>query len=613
MSVTASATGSSLTGVTAPTDADTVRRERRLLLRRFWRSAGGFWGDSGGRLSWALSGTILVTVLLALAATYSMNLWSRYIFDALERHDGHTVLVLALAYAVLLVVSVAIMVVQVYARMTLQWRWRSWLNDHLLDRWLANGRYYQLNLVGGDHKNPEYRIADDTRVATELPVELAIGLSNSILAAVTFIAVLWVVGGSLSFGVAGHTVTIPGFLVIAAMLFAVIASGGMTFVGRRFVAVAESKNQAEAEYRYALTRLRENSESIAVLRGEREERAAVGQSMGKVLQCWRNMCVQTVRATTLSQTSSFVTYTLPIVLCAPKFLDGSMTLGEVMQAASAFTAVQNGFNWLVDHYPRLVEWMASGRRVSSLMLSLDALESSEADGVGRIERGTSTEAALRLRDLSVTLEDGTVVVENAEVMVPPGERVLVAGDSGTGKSTLVRAIAGLWPWGRGSVDVGDGRTMLLMPQHPYIPAGTLRRAVTYPSPAREQPSAEIARVLQQVGLEYLAAHLDEDAPWDKILSGGEKQRLAFARILLHRPAIVVLDEATSALDPASQDRLMELLATELGAATIVSVAHRPELEAFHRRKITLQRRQDGRLAGAGRLAGPARPIENPVR
>jgi putative ATP-binding cassette transporter len=226
------------------------------------------------------------------------------------------------------------------------------------------------------------------------------------------------------------------------------------------------------------------------------------------------------------------------------------------------------------------------------MASLDALERAEK-GFGRIEREETTGAALRLGHLSVTLEDGTIVVKDAEVVIARGERVLVAGESGTGKSTLVRAIAGLWPWGKGHVQVEAGAKLLLMPQRVYVPVGSLRRAVTYPMPAENKDVEEIARALKLVGLEHLVERIAEDAPWDQILSGGEKQRLAFARILLHRPDIVVLDEATSALDPASQDRMMELLTTELGATTIVSVAHRPELEAFHSRKITLERGSEG--------------------
>jgi vitamin B12/bleomycin/antimicrobial peptide transport system ATP-binding/permease protein len=576
-------------------DEDSKRLRRRLLLRFFWRSARGFWGAGGDRLSWLLTGGLLLTILMYLATAYGMNVWNRFIFDALERHNAGTVLYLALLYFPLLAASVAVMVLQVYVRMTTQRRWRAWLNHHLLDRWLTNGRYYQLNLVGGDHKNPEYRIADDVRIATESPVEFATGLTTAVLSAATFIAVLWTIGGSLSFTLAGIAVTVPGFLVVAAVAYAVLASGSMVFIGRRFVAVSENKNQAEAEYRYVLTRLSENGESIAVLGGEEEERNSVDQSLGKVLRRWRDICFQTMRTTIVSQTSGYIAPVLPILLCAPKFLDGSMTLGEVMQAASAFTIVQSAFNWLVDNYPRLADWTASARRVASLMVSLDALERAEqGEGVARIERSEGTRAALRLYNLSVTLDSGAAVVKDAEVDIMPGERVLVAGESGTGKSTLVRAIAGLWPWGEGVVEVATGAKMFLMPQRAYVPAGTLRRAAAYPEPAETYDVEEVGKALKRVGLGHLVDRLEEEeAPWDQTLSGGEKQRLAFARILLHRPDIIVLDEATSALDPESQDKLMELVTKELDATTIVSVGHRPELEAFHSRKIVLERRRGG--------------------
>jgi putative ATP-binding cassette transporter len=577
-----------------PDSGITDQLRRRLLLRRFWQSAAGFWGAAGGRRSWLLTGAILLLILLNLAVSYGMNIWNRAIFDALEQRDATTVFFLSMVYFPLLAASVCLVVAQVYARMATQRRWREWLTHRLLDRWLINGRYYQLHLVHGDHKNPEYRIADDIRLATDSPVDFATGVITAILSAATFIAVLWTIGGSLSLRLAGAEITIPGFLVVAAVAYAVLASGSMVFIGHRFVTVSESKNQSEAELRYVLTRLSENGESIAVLGGEDEERDAVDKSLTTVLRRWRDICFQTMRTTIVSQTSSYIAPVLPIILCAPKFLDGTMSLGEVMQAASAFTIVQAAFNWLVDNYPRLAGWTASAVRVSSLMVSLDNLERAESgDGVGRIERSDAMGAALRLTNLSVTLDDGTEVVKDAEVVIAPGERVLVTGESGTGKSTLVRAIAGLWPWGKGSIQVASGAKMFLMPQRAYIPAGSLRRAATYPEPAASKSVNEVAKALKQVGLGHLVDRLDEEAPWDQTLSGGEKQRLAFARILLHRPDIIVLDEATSALDPDSQDNLMELLTKELNATTIVSVGHRPELEAFHNRKITLERRRRG--------------------
>ena len=573
--------------------AELERLRRRYLLRRFWISGKGFWGTHGDRLAWILAVSLLVQIVANLAVQYGINVWNRAFFDGIQQKDSAKVFHLTAIFLPLAATSVVLGVIQVYLRMTMQRRWRAWLNRAVITRWLNKGRYYQLNLVSGDHKNPEGRISEDLRIATDAPIDFATGVLAALLSATTFVVVLWTIGGALTVSIGGAQVTIPGFLVIAAVLYSLIASISMLWIGRNFVAISETKNQAEAEYRYALTRVRENGESIALLGGEEEERAGIDRSFSGVLRQWALLCGQHMRTTIVSQSSSLIAPVIPVLLAAPKFLDGSMTLGEVMQAASAFAIVQSAFGWLVDNYPRLAEWNAGARRIASLMMSLDALERAESgDGFGRIQRG-ETEHALRLNDLSVTLDDGTAVVDDAEIAIDPGERVLVAGESGTGKSTLVRAIAGLWPWGEGSVEFRKDGRVFLLPQRAYVPSGTLRRAATYPAPEQDWSVEQVAEALDKVGLGHLKDRIEEEGPWEQTLSGGEKQRLAFARLFLHRPDIVILDEATSALDPPSQDRMMQLLNEELKEATIVSVAHRPELEAFHSRKIILERRRGG--------------------
>jgi putative ATP-binding cassette transporter len=577
----------------SPEEAEQARKD--YLLTRFWISARGYWGKNGDRLAWLLSAGLLFLIVANVGFQYGINVWNRAIFDAIEKRDSATVFHLTAIFFPLAVGSVALGVAQVFGRMAIQRRWRAWLTNSVVSRWLTNGRYYQLNLVSGDHKNPEYRIAEDLRIASDSPVDFMAGVTSAFLSASTFIVVLWTIGGALTLTMAGSTITIPGFLVIAAVLYAAIASGSIMMIARRFVQISEDKNQAEAEYRYTLTRVRENGESIALLGGEQEERDGIDKTFSKVLRQWARLAGQHMRTTLVSQGSSLIAPVVPLLLCAPKFLDGSMTLVQVMQAASAFTIVQSAFGWLVDNYPRLADWNACARRIASLMMSLDGLERAErGDGVGRIKRGeTEGEAMLSLNDLSVTLDDGTAVVGETEVVIAPGERLLVAGESGTGKSTLVRAIAGLWPWGGGSVNFHPDRRLFMLPQRPYVPSGSLRRAVAYPGAAEDWTVEEIGEALHKVGLDHLKEKIDEDAPWDQTLSGGEKQRLAFARLLLHKPDIVVLDEATSALDEKSQDKMMETVTKELPKATIVSVAHRVELEAFHSRKIVLERRKGG--------------------
>ncbi|MBY2914696.1 ABC transporter ATP-binding protein/permease [Rhizobium leguminosarum] len=576
-----------------PEEAEQARK--RYLLKRFWISARRYWGRGGDKFAWPFSIGLLALICMNVGFQYGINLWNRGIFDAIERHDAGTVYFLSAVFVPLVLGTVAIVTIQVAVRMMIQRRWRSWLTTSVIARWLANGRYYQLNLIGGDHKNPEARISEDLRIATEAPVDFIAGVISAFLAASTFIVVLWTIGGALTLPIAGFTVTIPGFLVVTAVLYAAITSTSMAVIGRYFVHVSEAKNQAEAEFRYTLTHVRENGESIALLGGEEEERNDLDKTFANVLRQWALLARQHMRTTLVSHGSMLIAPVVPVLLCAPKFLEGSMSLGQVMQAASAFAIVQGAFGWLVDNYPRLADWNACARRIASLMMSLDGLERAEqSDSLGRIKHGeTEGEAMLSLNDLSVSLDDGTAVVTETRVEIEPGERVLVSGESGSGKSTLVRAIAGLWPWGGGSVNFHADRRLFMLPQRPYIPSGTLRRAVAYPGAADSWPLDEIKSALDKVGLDYLNDKIEEDAPWDQTLSGGEKQRLAFARLLLHQPDIIVLDEATAALDEKSQDKMMQMVIDELPEVTILSVAHRAELEVFHSRKITLERREGG--------------------
>jgi putative ATP-binding cassette transporter len=441
------------------------------------------------------------------------------------------------------------------------------------------------------------------RVATESPVDMAVGITSALLTAGTFITVLWSIGGNLEFEAGGTQYFIPGYLVIAVVIYCLIISGCMTIIAKAFIPAAEAKNQSEAEFRYALTRVRENGESIAILNGEAEERSGLAAMLTKVIRAWAGMARQYMRTTGVSHGNFILASVLPIILCAPKYLAGTMTLGQVMQAAAAFIQVQYAFNWIVDNYPRLAEWTASARRVSNLMFAIDDLDAIDGQTIKRLEREGS---AIQLKDVSVMLSDGTIVVDDADVKVEHGEKVLLAGESGTGKSTLVRAIAGLWPWGEGEIVLRPGSKLFLMPQKPYIPLGTLRRAAAYPIPPNEVDDQKLRTAMERVGLGHTLERLDdEDTSWDRILSGGEQQRLAFVRLLLQKPDIVVMDEATSALDTESQGKLLTAIGEELPKTAIISVGHRQELEAFHERKLNLVRREGGARLTPAEMGAPA--------
>jgi vitamin B12/bleomycin/antimicrobial peptide transport system ATP-binding/permease protein len=573
--------------------ADTDQQTRQYLLARFWEASLGFWRSGGARVAWGLTGVVTVIALLTLALQYRLNIWHRAMFDALDKRDAGGVLHQTLIFVPLIAAVVVVAAAATYAKLTLQRRWRTWLNAHVLDRWLTSGRYYQLNLVPGDHTNPEYRVAEDLRLSVDPPVELAIGIFAAVSSAIVFISVLWFIGGELTIPIGNTNLRIPGFLVVAAFVYAVLASGSMVIIARGFVKVSENKNQAEADYRYVLTRLRENGESIALLGGEAEERAGLETAFTTVRNRWYDLMMQYVRTTMVSQSSSGVASIIPILLCAPKYVGGTMSLGEVMQAVSAFMIVQGAFGWLVENYPRFADWTASASRLASLLVSLDRLERAEREPAnGRILRRQAELGALRLRDVSVTLDDGSAVVNEADIEIGRGEKVLVVGESGTGKSTLVRAIAGLWPWGSGEILI-NFEGLFFMPQQPYVPLGTLRRAAAYPLSPDDVDDAMLRKTLEEVGLGHLLDRLDEEATWVHVLSSGEKQRLGFARVLIQRPATIVMDEATAALDPLGQEQLMRLVLERLPNATVISVGHRPELEAFHTRKLVLEHRADG--------------------
>lgn len=598
--------------------SDQLPLRRRALIGMFWRLARGFWTQDARVSAWLLTIGLLTLTVVQVGAQYRLNIWNRDLFNAIEKKNGDDIFSQAIVFLPLAMIIVGLAVIAVFGRMKLQREWRAWVTDKIIGRWLAHGHYYQLNLASGEPQVPESRITDDTRIATDAPVDFALGIFQSVITAITFIGVLWVVGGSLELSLAESTITIPGYVVIAAIAYSIIISIAMAIIARRFIPVSEATSQADAELRYAITRLRENGESIALLGGEEEEQRGLRRALHKIVSTWRLYSHQHMRSTVVSNGNYLLAPTIPLIICAPKYIAGTMTLGELTQVAAAFVQVQSSFGWLVDNYPRFSDWLASVRRSAWLIDAVEHLDSvgtnGEPDAINRTEQD---DAAIRLQDLSVTLDDGTVVINDADVVIGKNERVLVVGESGTGKSTLVRAIAGLWPWGHGEISIRRGAKLFLMPQRPYVPLGTLRRAVTYPLSSNEVRDDRIDDLMKRVGLEHLISRLDVDTAWDHILSGGERQRIAFVRLLLHEPDIVVMDEATSALDPASQEMLLNLVAEQLPNAAIISIAHRPELEALHQRKLVFEHRPGGsRLVSDKRLTSSpllrGRPALKPV-
>lgn len=562
------------------------------VARAFVGISRGFWEGRTARRAWLLTITIIALVLANLGVALLINRWNKFFFDALEQKDTSSVLMGVAIILGLAVAAAGVAVSQVHARMRLQLAWRRWLTRSLIERWLSERRFYQLTIVAGETAHPEFRIADDVRLATEPLVDFAIGLANAVLAAAAFFGVLWVVAGSIRLG----PVVIPGYMVFVSLGYAALTSAAMVWIGRPLIRSVERKNAGEAQLRYELTRVRESAENIALIGGDDDERARLEETFGQLAGRWMRVITQQARMTWISNGNSVLAPVVPLLIGAPKYLAGDLSLGELMQVATAFTQVQIALNWLIDNAIRLAETLASAQRVVELTDALDELDASIGAAAPNetIVLGFSPDDSIHIENLSLTQQNGAIMIEGASTTIRRGEKVLVRGESGTGKSTLIRAMAGLWPWGSGRILRPRRSTVAFMPQRPYIPLGTLRRALLYPAADDHRVSDDVLKTaLARCGLSHLGSRLDEEDAWDAVLSGGERQRLAFARLLVHPPDIVIMDEATSALDELSQGRLMGFLRTDLAEATVLSVGHRPGLEAYHDREIHLVREDGG--------------------
>jgi putative ATP-binding cassette transporter len=540
------------------------------LIARFWSTASGFWTGEKKFKAWSLSLFLVAVTLSQIGVLYRINFWNRDIFNAVERRDADMLWAQAMLSVPLLGTAVALAVAAVFGRMSMQREWRAWLVQRLFSRWVKQGRTYQLNLLDGTHQVPEGRITDDARIATDAPVDFVVGLFHSVVGAATFIGILWSTAGNLDVTVGRTTIHIPGYLVVSVVAYSIIVTTAMLAVSRQFTTVSESINQAEAEFRFALTHVRENGERIALLGSEGREREGLAAALAVIVERWRRYCGQHLRVTVVSNANFLIAPVLPVFLCMPRYLRGQMSLGEVTAAAAAFVQVQASFNWLVDNFARFADWRASARRVGSLLKTLDRLwQAEQADISGRIGRHFADGTTLRLRGLRVLTDDGIVQLETDDLVVGPGEHLRIQGRSDSGKGALLHAIAGLDTEGEGEITLGRSIRVFLMPGHPYMPIGTLRRAACYPSPPDGISDNGLRQLLDDFGLGSLTTRLDDDAPWEQLLGVGERQRLAFVRACVATPDLLLLDDPASALDPESQRGLYALLLARLPGVTIV--------------------------------------------
>jgi putative ATP-binding cassette transporter len=578
------------------------------VVGAFARFAGGYWRGVTGRGAWALTLGLALFLLLSTAATVGLNHWNRWFFDSLEARDVESLTRAVFVFAAIIASMAAVGVGIVITRETLQVRWRAWIVEHLVARWLGNQRFYHLNVTGKEPPNPEYRISDDTRWATEPLVDLGIGLLLAVVNAAAFISILWSVGGSIALDVWGG-INVPAYMVIVALAYGCIASGLMLWVGAPLVGFVGRKNEAEGYFRFAMMRIRDNAESVALMNGARYEQAILGRLYETVVARWIAIVWQHGRLTWITNASGPMIPIVPLLFAAPKYISGELTLGQVTQLAAAFVQVQIAISWVVDNYNRVAEWYASARRVMDIVDACDAIDA-EIAGLAPAQSGAPEPAGIgvRLREFEVADGAGRPLIQGVNLAAAPGEAVHISGESSTGKSTLVRVFGRLWPKARGDLALPDSAEVMITPQKGYLPLGPLKGALLYPNPDLAVPDERLAAVLDKVGLGALAPRLGEVARWDQVLSNGERQRLAVARLLIHRPRVAILDEALSALEEATQQALLARLKAELPETIIVSLSQRPAAPGLHDRHLVLERRAGSAapmpldapvLAGAG--------------
>jgi putative ATP-binding cassette transporter len=545
---------------------------------------------------WA--GRVLLTTVIALQLfqvwlNVRFNAWYNTFYTALQDKDWNTFIWQLGVFTVLAVFFIISAVYQVYLQQWLQIRWRNWLTKRYLGRWLAQGTHYRMRLKGDQADNPDQRIADDIRDFVDSTLNIGIALLGSIVTLISFVVILWTLSSSTPLMIGSRSFYIPGYLVWAALLYAILGTWVTHLVGKPLIKLNFDQQRYEADFRFSLVRLRENAEEVTLLAGEPAEEERLRDRFSWVIRNWYDIMNRRKRLTFLTAGYSQVALIFPFLVVSPIYFFGALTLGGLMQIVSAFGQVQGALSFFVTAYTSIADWKAVLNRLAGFEASMAWAQGLDKTAP-RLEFATDGGKALLVDDLAVSLPNGQEIVRLSGLSISPGEHILVTGPSGAGKTSLFRALGGVWPFGSGSIRVPQGASVLVLPQRPYLPLGTLRGALAYPGPQDAFAPDEIEEVLDAVGLAQLRGELDVTAYWADKLSGGEQQRMSIARALLQKPQWLFLDEATSALDEKSEGELYRLLVARLPDTAIVSIGHRASLTQFHDRFFALKPDATGR-------------------
>ncbi len=554
--------------------------EKKGAVRTFWQLFRGYWNSEH---KWKARGLLAFVIGLNFFGVYllvRLNSWYNEFYNALQQYQSDQFWPLVGEFTAIAMLYIVIAVYAIYLRQAVQIKWRTWLTDAYLSRWLKGQVYYRLQVQNSDTDNPDQRISEDINQFVALSLQLLIGFLKQLTTLAAFGVVLWNLSGAFTVELGSREFVIYGYMFWFSLIYSSIGTACAHLVGRKLIGLNFEQQRFEADFRFNMMRVRENSESIAFYGGESAENKGFHERFAKVISNFWQLMKQTKILNFYVNGYAQLAVIVPLILAAPQYFAGGIALGGLMQTVSAFGRVQDALSYFVESYDTIAQLAAVVKRLATFTEHMEEAESVK-NGIAK-QAGTD----LAVEDLQVQLPDSRVLLDNCNLSLPAGSRLLVTGASGCGKSTLLRTLAGIWPYGKGNLSLKAGSKLLFLPQKPYLPLGSLRRALYYPGTAAGSDEV-LHTVLQKVGLENFVGRLDEMDDWSRILSLGEQQRLAFARVLLSKPDWVFLDEATSALDEPREAEMYQMLARELPDMGVVSVGHRSTLFAQHQQELAL--------------------------
>jgi vitamin B12/bleomycin/antimicrobial peptide transport system ATP-binding/permease protein len=558
-----------------------------LLL--FFRFAWPYWRSQEKWKIWAFTLLMVVLTVAQVAVPIAINLWMKSIFDALQNRSMNRFIPLTGVLLLIIIANVAILSAHLLVTRWIQINWRNWLTRNVMDRWMDAGRQYQVTYIPGEHDNPDGRVAEDARITTEYGIDLVHSLLYCALLLVSFTEILWSLSGPPEIRLGSIELYVPGHLVWVAFIYAAIGTSVALVLGQALVRTTEGRQTFEANFRFGLVHARENALAIGLTHGEASERRRFHSLFQGVAAAWNRQTTALIHVLFYSASWNVLWQAFPILLNAPRFISGAITLGVMMQAVQAFQQETAALSWPIDNLSKLADWRASVRRIMGLDFAIrDLVQDAATDGERRITMTISDKPILAFRNLVVTDPEGKAEITRFDAEVRQGERVHIVGESGI-TTMLFKVVAGVWPWGHGRVELPAGATLFLMPERPYLPICMLREAINYPADSAQFTDASLRSALARAGLESFATRLGESGNWEQLMDISQQQRLGFARLFLHRPSWILLHEATDALGAEGEKEMMQLLRDEFADATVVILGQHPDVDIGPMRKIAIPR------------------------